>query len=143
VRPKCAPADRSAALGNSSEADTANSHLLWEQRVAGSNPVSPTIFHEGKSDDPARWESEPAALCIHRVYTALVSGLFWFPCRPMPSNLLWRGKWHTHLTWSGLRPGQAQCPDLPSGPLTSSNREHNGIEQLHHDDLRLRRSQDH
>jgi hypothetical protein len=44
------------AFGEGGEWRSLVAHLLWEQRVAGSNPVSPTTFH-GHSCQIAELES--------------------------------------------------------------------------------------
>ena len=43
-------------------------HLLWEQRVAGSNPVSPTTFLVEKRPPWGDLGSADLALCIRGVY---------------------------------------------------------------------------
>ena len=48
-------------------------HLLWEQRVAGSNPVSPTITPLGKRHHARVLGEEGPALCIPRVSRDLES----------------------------------------------------------------------
>ena len=42
-------------------------HLLWEQRVAGSNPVSPTTFFDGRT---LHWALViQRNVCVYAVYT--------------------------------------------------------------------------